>query len=52
VPAATDRPVDDQAGGNRGEGVDHLADHDRLVAEVTHGLGPAPQMGRPERIAD
>ena len=63
VPAASDRSVDQQAGGDRSEGADHLGDHDRLVSEpggirhrgwlpVPHGLGPAPQVGRPERIAD
>ena len=50
--AASDRPVDQQTGGNRNEGVDHLGDHHRGVGEITHGLGPAPQAGRPERIAD
>jgi hypothetical protein len=52
VPAASDRPVDQQPGGNRSEGVDHFGDHHRVVGEATHGLGPAPQAGRPERIAD
>jgi len=50
--AASDRPVDQQTGGNRCEGVNHLGDHDRVVREATHGLGPAPLAGRPERIAD
>ena len=52
VPAASDRPVDQQTGGDRNKGVDHFGDHHRVVREATHGLGPAPQVGRPERIAD